>query len=70
MFESKITCDAADCVNELTLSSGHPSDAETEIEGISETAGGWLVDYENDGHYCPSHALQCANELGIEYSSR
>lgn len=70
MFESKITCDAGDCTNSLTLSSSHPSDSETEIEDLSETPGGWLIDYENDGHYCPSHALECAHELGLEYASR
>lgn len=70
MFEAKITCDAFGCTNEKTLESTHPSDAETEIECISERPGDWLIDYDNDSHYCPNCALQCANELGLEYSTR
>lgn len=69
MFEAKITCDAVYCTNERDLEARHPSDAEVEIEGIGERPGGWLIDHDNEAHYCPKCALLCANELGLDYSS-
>lgn len=69
MFEAKITCDGGSCSNEKVLDSNHPSDTEIEIECIGERQGGWLIDHENENHYCPKCAFQAAQELDLEYAS-
>ena len=67
-FEAKIKCDSLSCCNELPLNSGHPSDAEIELEEISNS-GKWLFDHNEENHYCPTHALEAAKELDLEYSN-
>ena len=64
-FEAKITCDFSGCCNELSLNAQHPSDSEIELE---DHDGNWLFDHDQNTHYCPTHALEAANELGLEYS--
>lgn len=65
-FEAKIICDASGCSSELQLNANHPSDAEIELEDHS---GKWLFDHDQNNHYCPTHAMQAANELELEYSN-
>ena len=64
-FKSKIECDASGCFNERDLDCCHPADAEIEIE---HRPNGWLCIFNN--HYCPSHARQAADEVGVEYDSK
>lgn len=61
-FKSKIECDACGCCNELEVDANHPSDAEIWLESYD---GYWLFD--DNYHYCPDHAAQAADELGVDY---
>jgi hypothetical protein len=69
-FKSKITCDSDGCSNEMHIAASHPSDIDVELEAAADKSGGWLFDYINESHFCPSHAFRSPNEFELVYDPR
>lgn len=66
-IDVKVKCDAA-CCNELDIDCTDIYDIDQQVVEQSKEKG-WLVDEENDSFYCPKHATEAAEELGIEYGN-
>lgn len=71
-FIAKLECDADGCYEhrgKLEIEC-EPWEADFEFEKHMYPKGEWLHDEENEMTYCPKHAEQAAQELGLKYSKK
>jgi|GEM_PF-6843333 len=66
-LEVKLTCDAAGCYREREIFIDGIDEMHLVEDEYLNPPDRWLAVPENETHYCPGHAKQAAEELGIEY---
>lgn len=66
-LEVKLTCNANGCYRSKELFNVSIDDLHVIEDEYLNPTGRWLADPENDTHYCPGHAKQAAEELGLTY---